>query len=107
MFYKSSGPARQGSVRGVGCIDTYLIKPGEFVDVSYYGTPIYTVSKTTLIFINTRGMSEMWYQTLLTFAPQLSGAIALHHGSIEQQLRLWVEDALHEGKLKAVVCTGS
>jgi ATP-dependent Lhr-like helicase len=69
--------------------------------------PIIEGSKTTLIFINTRGMSEMWYQTLLTFAPQLSGAIALHHGSIEQQLRLWVEDALHEGKLKAVVCTAS
>ena len=69
--------------------------------------PIIEASKTTLIFINTRGMSEMWYQTLLTFAPQLSGAIALHHGSIEQQLRFWVEEALHEGKLKAVVCTAS
>ena len=69
--------------------------------------PIIEASKTTLIFINTRGMSEMWYQTVLTFAPQLSGAIALHHGSIEQQLRFWVEEALHEGKLKAVVCTAS
>ena len=53
--------------------------------------PIIEASKTTLIFINTRGMSEMWYQTLLTFAPQLSGAIALHHGSIDQQVRYWVE----------------
>jgi ATP-dependent helicase Lhr and Lhr-like helicase len=69
--------------------------------------PILEQSKTTLIFINTRGMSEMWYQTLLTIAPELSGAIALHHGSIEMELRTWVEDALHEGKLKAVVCTAS
>ncbi|MHA0111716.1 helicase-related protein, partial [Klebsiella pneumoniae] len=52
-------------------------------------------------------MSETWYQTLLTIAPQLAGAIALHHGSIEQELRLWVEDALHTEKLKAVVCTAS
>lgn len=69
--------------------------------------PIIEQSRTTLIFINTRGMSEMWYQTLLTVAPQLAGAIALHHGSIEQALRLWVEDALHTETLKAVVCTAS
>lgn len=69
--------------------------------------PIIEKSRTTLIFINTRGMSEMWYQTLLDIAPQFAGAIALHHGSIEQELRTWVEDALHEGKLKAVVCTAS
>jgi ATP-dependent Lhr-like helicase len=69
--------------------------------------PIIEKSKTTLIFINTRGMSETWYQTLLHVAPQLAGAIALHHGSIEQELRLWVEEALHTEKLKAVVCTSS
>ncbi len=64
-------------------------------------------SNTTLIFINTRGMSERWYQTLLDIAPQLSGAIALHHGSIDQALRFWVEESLHTKKLKAVVCTAS
>jgi ATP-dependent Lhr-like helicase len=69
--------------------------------------PILEESKTTLIFINTRGMSEQWYQTLLNIAPDLSGVIALHHGSIENELRGWVEDALHDGKLKAVVCTAS
>ena len=69
--------------------------------------PIINSNKTTLIFINTRGMSELWYQALLTAAPDLAGAIALHHGSIEQELRLWVEDNLHTGKLKAVVCTAS
>lgn len=69
--------------------------------------PIIDNSRTTLIFINTRGMSELWYQTLLNIAPHLAGAIALHHGSIEMELRTWVEEALHEGKLKAVVCTAS
>ncbi len=69
--------------------------------------PIIEQSKTTLIFINTRGMSERWYQELLNHAPQLAGALALHHGSIEQELRLWVEEALHTAKLKAVVCTAS
>jgi ATP-dependent Lhr-like helicase len=69
--------------------------------------PILAQSRTTLIFINTRGMSETWYQSLLTVAPDLAGAIALHHGSIDMALRTWVEEALHEGKLKAVVCTAS
>lgn len=69
--------------------------------------PILEQSQTTLIFINTRGMSELWYQKLLTIAPDLAGALALHHGSIEQELRIWVEEALHTGKLKAVVCTAS
>ena len=69
--------------------------------------PIIKNNKTTLIFINTRGMTERWYQALLNVAPELAGAIALHHGSIEQDLRLWVEDNLHTGKLKAVVCTAS
>lgn len=69
--------------------------------------PIINASSTTLIFINTRGMSEIWYQGLLTAAPDLAGAIALHHGSIEPELRTWVEESLHTGILKAVVCTAS
>ena len=64
-------------------------------------------NNTTLVFINTRGMSERWYQTLLNIAPHLAGAIALHHGSIERELRTWVEEALHAQKLKAVICTAS
>ncbi len=69
--------------------------------------PIIHNHKTTLVFINTRGMSERWYQQLLTVAPELSGVLALHHGSIELDLRLWVEEALHRGTLQAVVCTSS
>lgn len=98
-------------------VEVYTIIPEEIEKYPWAGhlgiklahmlVPIIEQSKTTLIFINTRGMSETWYQTLLTIAPQLAGAIALHHGSIEQELRLWVEDALHTEKLKAVVCTAS
>jgi len=69
--------------------------------------PIIQQSKTTLIFINTRGMSEMWYQALLNACPELAGSIALHHGSIDRELRSWIEDNLHTGNLKAVVCTAS
>ena len=69
--------------------------------------PIIEKSQSTLIFINTRGMSETWYQTILNLAPELAGTIALHHGSIDRELRYWVEEALHANKLKAVVCTAS
>ena len=69
--------------------------------------PIIQESKTTLLFINTRGMSETWYQKLLDAAPDLAGAVALHHGSVDMELRTWVEENLHSGKLKVVVCTSS
>jgi ATP-dependent Lhr-like helicase len=64
-------------------------------------------SNSTLIFTNTRSFAEIWYQKMLDKAPELSGLIAMHHGSISQELRGWVEDQLHEGRLKAVVCTSS
>ena len=69
--------------------------------------PIIQQSRTTLIFINTRGMSETWYQTILNICPDLAGSIALHHGSIDMELRTWIEENLHTGNLKAVVCTAS
>lgn len=69
--------------------------------------PIIEQSRTTLIFINTRGMSETWYQTLLNICPDLAGSIALHHSSIDMELRNWIEENLHTGNLKAVVCTAS
>ncbi|MFY0254711.1 ligase-associated DNA damage response DEXH box helicase [Chitinophaga sp. 30R24] len=69
--------------------------------------PIIEESQTTLIFTNTRSQSEIWYQNLLNADPMLAGALALHHGSIDMELRIWVEEALHNGILKAVVCTAS
>ncbi|MEQ9006594.1 MAG: DEAD/DEAH box helicase, partial [Ekhidna sp.] len=69
--------------------------------------PIIHKSKTTLLFTNTRSQTELWYQAILKEAPELAGIIAMHHGSMDQHIRGWVEDALHEGKLKLVVCTSS
>lgn len=69
--------------------------------------PIIKGSGSTLIFTNTRSFAEIWYHKLLDRAPELAGSIAMHHSSISQEMRNWVEDQLHEGKLKAVVCTSS
>ncbi|TNE81682.1 MAG: ligase-associated DNA damage response DEXH box helicase [Bacteroidetes bacterium] len=69
--------------------------------------PLLDQSKSTLIFTNTRSFAEVWYQKLLEAAPHLAGQIAMHHGSVSKELRYWVEDALHQGLLKVVVCTSS
>ncbi|WP_257658092.1 ligase-associated DNA damage response DEXH box helicase [Parapedobacter lycopersici] len=62
---------------------------------------------TTLLFTNTRSQAEIWYQKLLEADIRLAGQLALHHGSLSEELRLWVEDMLRQGELKAVVCTSS
>lgn len=69
--------------------------------------PIVEQSRSTLLFTNTRSQAEIWYQHLLSLAPELAGTIALHHGSLSNETRAWVEEKLHEGTLKAVVCTSS
>ena len=69
--------------------------------------PIIEASKTTLLFTNTRSQTEIWYQQILEAAPHLSGAMAMHHGSMDNHVRGWVEEALHAGKLQLVVCTSS
>lgn len=69
--------------------------------------PILLKSESTLIFLNTRGQAEIWYQKLLEHSPDFAGVAALHHGSMSKETRHWVEDALHAGKLRAVICTSS
>jgi ATP-dependent Lhr-like helicase len=69
--------------------------------------PLLNQARSTLIFTNTRAQSEIWYQRLLEAAPELAGQIAMHHGSISNEIRSWVEEQLHQGSLKAVVCTSS
>ncbi|HQR54660.1 MAG TPA: ligase-associated DNA damage response DEXH box helicase [Burkholderiaceae bacterium] len=62
---------------------------------------------TTLVFTNTRSQAEIWYQSLLGARPKWAGLIALHHGSLDREVREWVERGLKEGRLKAVVATSS
>jgi ATP-dependent Lhr-like helicase len=69
--------------------------------------PVIQGSRTTLLFTNVRSQAERWYQALLAAEPDLAGLIALHHSAIDGETRAWVEDQLHEGTLKVVVCTAS
>lgn len=69
--------------------------------------PIINNSKTTLLFTNTRSQCEIWFQKILEKHPEFAGEIAMHHGSINKETRNWVEQAIRNESLKAVVCTSS
>ena len=69
--------------------------------------PIINNSKTTLLFTNTRSQCEIWFQKILAAHPEFAGEIAMHHGSINKETRNWVENAIRNESLRAVVCTSS
>jgi len=64
-------------------------------------------SRSALVFTNTRSQTEVWYQAILAAKPEWAGMMALHHGSLDREVRDWVEDQLRAGSLRCVVCTSS
>lgn len=64
-------------------------------------------SRTTLVFTNVRSACEIWFQALLEKYPEFAGDMAMHHGSISRETRQWVEQAIRDEQLRAVVCTSS
>ena len=69
--------------------------------------PLIHENQSTLVFTNTRAQAEIWFQKLLEVDPSLAGVLAMHHSAISKEVRAWVEEALYDGKLRAVVCTSS
>ncbi|WP_439129536.1 ligase-associated DNA damage response DEXH box helicase [Polaribacter sp.] len=98
-------------------IDIVSLLPDQVEELSWAGhlgktmsskiIPIIYENTTTLIFTNTRNQSELWYQIIIEEEPDLIGQIAIHHGSIDKKQRNFIEDAISNGMLKAVVCTSS
>lgn len=96
-------------------IDTLLPEhPGRFSWAGHLGAQMLQplvaeleASSTALVFTNTRSQAETWFQLLLRERPEWAGLIALHHGSLDKEVRAWVEAALKAGTLKAVVTTSS
>jgi len=62
--------------------------------------------KTTLIFHNTRAQAEIFFHHLW-LANTEDLPIGIHHGSLSREQRDRVEQAMVDGKLRAIVCTGS
>lgn len=69
--------------------------------------PIIEKHNSILLFTNTRAQTEIWYHHIMEKRPDWAGLAAIHHGSLDQTVRTWVEESLHSGKLKLVVCTSS
>ncbi len=62
---------------------------------------------STLLFTNTRNQSERWHQCLRYACPEMEGALALHHGSIDRAEREAIEAGVKTGGIRWVVCTSS
>jgi ATP-dependent Lhr-like helicase len=63
--------------------------------------------KSILIFTNTRSQAELWFQAILAARPDMAGAVALHHSSLDAKTRTFVEESLKDGRIQWVVCTSS
>jgi ATP-dependent Lhr-like helicase len=62
---------------------------------------------STLLFTNTRNQAERWYQCLRFACPEMEGALALHHSSLDRAERERIEAGVKGGDLRWVVCTSS
>ncbi|HMB37447.1 MAG TPA: helicase-related protein, partial [Wenzhouxiangellaceae bacterium] len=61
---------------------------------------------STLVFTNTRSQAETWFHAISSVCAWPE-AVALHHGSIDRELRESAEQGLVDGRLKCVVATAS
>ena len=64
-------------------------------------------ARSTLVFTNTRSQCEIWFSAILHARPDWAGSMALHHGSLDRDIREYVEGRLRLGDLKCCVCTSS
>jgi ATP-dependent Lhr-like helicase len=110
-----TGTLVQGRVDKRIVIDTLLPdNPGRFSWGGHLGKQMQMPvveeierSGPTLVFVNMRSQAEAWYQLILEQRPEWAGVVALHHGSLDREVRDWVEMGLKEGRLRAVVATSS
>jgi len=62
---------------------------------------------TSLVFTNTRSQAERWFEAIGTARPDWKPLIAVHHGSVDRDLRSAAEEGLRRGRFKCVVATSS
>lgn len=62
--------------------------------------------KTTIVFCNTRSLAELVFQNLWK-VNELKLPIGVHHGSLSLEARQRAEQAMAEGRLRALVATAS
>lgn len=63
-------------------------------------------NRMTLVFTNTRFLAELTFQKLWDINEDTL-PIGIHHGSLSREARRKIENAMAEGKMRALVCTAS
>jgi ATP-dependent Lhr-like helicase len=116
------GPARAAAARLVQArvpraleIETLIPRPMErFPWAGHMGMRLLPqvveridAAATSLVFTNTRSQAERWFEAIGTARPDWKPVIALHHGSVDRELRSAAEDGLRRGRFKCVVATSS
>jgi ATP-dependent Lhr-like helicase len=64
-------------------------------------------AQCSLVFTQTRSAAERLGLALKVLLPEWDEQIEVHHASLDREKRLWVEDQLAVGGLRAVVCSSS
>ncbi|WP_226858588.1 ligase-associated DNA damage response DEXH box helicase [Diaphorobacter aerolatus] len=64
-------------------------------------------TSSSIVFTNTRSQAELWFTALSSIWPEEADTLAIHHSSLDQHVRLQVEDGLRNGRLRCVVATSS
>ena len=116
------GPARAGAARLVSAaiprkleIETLIPEPMErFPWAGHMGMRLLPQvlaaldrAETSLVFTNTRSQAERWFDAIRQARPDWKNRLALHHGSVDRELRTAAEQGLKKGRMKCVVATSS
>mgnify|MGYP000995957095 CR=1 FL=1 len=64
-------------------------------------------ARCSLVFTTTRSATERLALALKILLPEWDDLIEVHHGSVDREARLRIEEGLSAGKFKAVVCSSS
>ncbi len=96
-------------------IDCVLPKPVEkFAWAGHLGlsqlravVDIASAVRSCLIFTNTRSQAELWHQAISAVWTHAPESLAVHHGSLDRELRQRIEDGLRDGSIRCVVATSS
>ncbi len=88
--------------------DTYLPAAGfNPYRVAHVVAELVQQAQCSLVFTQTRSAAERLGLALKVLLPELDDGIEVHHASLDREKRLWVEDQLAVGNLRAVVCSSS
>ena len=101
--------APPGAKARLSILDTEQRMPWSGHSTRHALAELYTMIRRAgmaLIFVNTRSQAEFIFQALWSLNEDAL-PIALHHGSLDAGQRRRVEEAMANGRLKAVVCTST